>query len=518
MSFVKLALLAGLVFLVSVSDAKERQHESTEHIRLANGAYLQWTPCWFQAPPARPTQCAYFYPATDGSPIRLPVVVIRHRGAGHQTSPILYLAGGPGGSAWITDRQIDFWYAWLDDMQWPHDMVLFDPRGTGLSSPALKCPQSAEVTEQMLTTVADPQENLMREQAAARRCYQHLQAQDHDLKQYNTRAMAQDAHDLMRLLDPQPWNLFSVSYGTRVAMQIQRSYPQHIRSVILDSVYPTQINATLAWPALLDKSLERVFNDCAQNSACNTRYADLSGVFTQLLEQLRKQPLDLTLRHPLRDEALVVKLTDERLLYTLFDALYSWDSLARIPEVIYALRAGDTAPLMPLLQDHVQTLLDDSFSDAVFLSVECHETPPYTDTDYARELQRHARIARYLLPKEIPDICTQWPSGHASADFFEPINSPLPTLILAGELDPITPVEWAVETKQHYPNGYLQIFPGIGHSVISNDACAAQLTRAFLDQPQHTPRPDCLRNLSPASYLPAQMIAPIDATPPQTQE
>jgi pimeloyl-ACP methyl ester carboxylesterase len=71
----------------------------------------------------------------------------------------------------------------------------------------------------------------------------------------------------------------------------------------------------------------------------------------------------------------------------------------------------------------------------------------------------------------------------------------VPTLLLAGEFDPVTPPEWAERAAETLPAGHLFVFPAIGHGVLDSHLCAADLVRAFLAQPDNPVPPSCLSRL-----------------------
>lgn len=471
---------------------------------LANGARLDWVPCWFEVPLTRVTHCAYFYPAESdaASTQRLPVVVFRHLGLQHRESPIMYLAGGPGGSAWLGADEIESWYYWLDSVDWPHDFVVFDQRGTGLSEPRFACPEATELNARLLSDPLPTAQGMAQGYATYRRCHKRLRGADIDLSRYTTVASAGDIRDLMNALGHDAWNLYGVSYGTRLAMEVQRRYPERVRSVILDSVYPPEIDGAMTWPWLLHRSLERLFEACRNDAACHAEHPRLKAQFVDLLDRLAEEPLRYAMPHPVSGKMMDVTVNDERLVYVIFDALYQWDLIGQLPATIDGLHRGDKTLLRPLLAMHVGSLFDPTFSDAVYFSVECHDAHPFDRQRYLQNVEAHPLVAAYTRPAADYDVCEFWSSGRAPERFYRPVHSKLPTLLLAGEMDPITPVEWAEQAARGYPNGYLFRFPGIGHSVIDSDQCGVRIARQFLAHPWKKPSAACVADLPPVQFSP----------------
>jgi pimeloyl-ACP methyl ester carboxylesterase len=65
----------------------------------------------------------------------------------------------------------------------------------------------------------------------------------------------------------------------------------------------------------------------------------------------------------------------------------------------------------------------------------------------------------------------------------EPVVSDIPTLLVAGRFDPVTPAGWAMDAARHLGNSQLLVFGGSGHGVLPGSACAASQVERFLDQP-----------------------------------
>ena len=269
----KTIVLFGLV-IVTVGAGISGWRWLTEppgNVVLTNGTALTWVPCWFEVPLLKTMHCAYFYPPPDKKrgAVRLPVVVVRNRLFVHDDDPVLYIAGGPGGSSWLEKENIDFWPQWIERNDWPHDLVLYDQRGTGLSEPKASCPELIDTARRALAQNLTLEQEYAKAMATARRCHRRLSAEGGQLAMYSTDTNARDAHELMGALGHAQWNLYGVSYGSRVTMEVMRRYPEKIRSVVLDSVYPPSVDAILKWPALVNNALEGLFRQCRLDKDCS---------------------------------------------------------------------------------------------------------------------------------------------------------------------------------------------------------------------------------------------------------
>ncbi len=76
--------------------------------------------------------------------------------------------------------------------------------------------------------------------------------------------------------------------------------------------------------------------------------------------------------------------------------------------------------------------------------------------------------------------CETWPRGVRPADFHQPLSGDVPVLLLAGELDPVTPPAYAYAVAKTLPHGRVLVLRGQGHNVIGA-GCMPKLFAQFLD-------------------------------------
>ena len=480
-------------------------NDNPEDIVLANGTRLEWTPCWFDIPFfswLKTVHCAYLFPSKDQ---KLPVVVIKNRLLWNlNSSPILYLSGGPGSPTGLDQESIEFWWTWLEINDWSHDLVLFDQRGTGLSQPQLTCPELLSLGQNLLEQALTQEKEFSFGAAAIKQCYQRLCEEGIELSNYTTTHNSHDVNDLMAALGGYDWNLYGVSYGTRLALSVVKNHPERLRSVILDSVYPPEIDELFETPFIYDNALATLFKGCQINEECHSTFEHLESTFFMLLEQLRETPIELTISELEIDseKPLKVLINDHRLLEIVFQALYRWDLIEILPLAIDSARRGHYNPLIPLVKFYLEWLLDPYFSDAIYFSVECHDnSSQITREQFMAQVALFPRVRRFVENQWDYNICQIWQVGRENPEFHQPIRSNIPTLLLAGEYDPVTPTRWAKKAAEGFSQGYLFVFPGIGHGVVDSDHCASMITREFLHNPQQKPYNDCLSNLTGSQFI-----------------
>jgi pimeloyl-ACP methyl ester carboxylesterase len=436
----------------------------------------------------------------DVAPARLAVVVIRDRSWRHQPDPVLYLSGGPGGPAWIDEGSIEYWLDWVDDAQLERDLVLYDVRGVGMSEPRLSCPELLELYRAELAVDRPIEESLARQYEAALACKQTLLAAGHRLDNYSTNQNVRDLEDVMATLGYPAWNIYAVSYGTRLAIRAAQANAQGMRSLLLDSVYPPDKNSLALWPGLANDALQRLFAACTRHAECANNYPDLAQQFRLALARLDREPLHVSVEDWWSGEQLAVVVNEDRFYAAVFEALYSRDLIEFLPQAIAEAARGDGTTLQPIIESHVNFLLDRDFSDAVFVSVECADTVPITREDYLAEVERFPLIADLLRNAWDYDVCRTWHEAPAPETMtaLGPIQTP--ALLLSGELDPVTPPSWAEAALPLFASAHHVSFAGIGHDVLGSEECALRLWTAFLEQPNVRPAHACLNDRAPVAF------------------
>jgi hypothetical protein len=97
-------------------------------------------------------------------------------------------------------------------------------------------------------------------------------------------------------------------------------------------------------------------------------------------------------------------------------------------------------------------------------------------------------------------ICEMWGAGTADALENAPVMSDIPTLILAGEYDPITPPAWGELVQQSLSNAYYYEFTGTGHGVSLSGDCAQSVVESFWADPASEPATACLADIGSPTF------------------
>ncbi len=428
----------------------------------------------------------------DSGDVLLQVMILRSTGENPQPDPIVYLEGGPGGSAVVNLEQ---WITPVTPLLEERDVILVDQRGTGFSTPSLACDE--EFSD---ATIFDTPDNVLGE------CITRLQDAGVDRSAYTTFENAADLKELREALGLEQWNLYGVSYGTRLALASMATDPTGIRSVVLDSTYPLTVDLYDTLPSNGLRSFRAVFDACAADAECDATYPDLENRFYETIDRLNAEPQQIKGTHPVNGTNLTYLINGDAFVSVLYQSLYLPEVIPDVPQAIDAAANGNAqaiwdlliAPVFPdpdAVEQYQEEALDlgrESFppaiTDGMHLSVQCTEEVPFTDI---AEVEADARsLPDEVVPGLVGSVvsmqgqCGIWAVPQRDAAELDPlINADIPTLILAGSFDPITPPEWGRLVADRLNNEtYLEI-AGIGHAVIGGGECAATLIGTFIADP-----------------------------------
>lgn len=430
--------------------------------------------------------------------IRLAVAVFHPPGGATEPDPVIYLSGGPGASI------LKMIYTQYDLLSEPvfaagRSLIVFDQRGIGRSQPALDCPKFNDLSLELLDRQIDGHAVSSEEMSALvleslGDCRRDL-AQIADLTAYNSASSAADVHDLSQTLGYEKVNLWGGSYGTRLALEVMRRYPENLRSVVLDAVYPPDVDLYVEAPANFQRSLSRLFESCAANPVCNDAQPDLEKVLFDTVGELNSEPVLREITNPYTGESYEALIRGDTLLALTFQLLY--DSKVRyfIPRIIYDVSQGDFTFLDKVYGSLLN--LSSISSRGMMLSVQCREELPFSSrAGFESEFERNPHLAGMYQGSILGDLiypaCEVWSIGQAETSANQPVESKIPTLILSGEFDPITPPAWGFRAAKTLENSFAYEFPGIGHGASVADKCPLNMMIAFLKEPKQAPDDSCI--------------------------
>jgi pimeloyl-ACP methyl ester carboxylesterase len=401
----------------------------------------------------------------DGAKIKIHVAVIPALTRFPEKDPMFFFAGGPGQAASDIGQLVGS----LFTLRRNRDLVLVDQRGTGRSK-TLTCEAGSldpEKRNPRDALIDGFNANLVQMQREWKRCIETLKG---NAATHRTDDYIADLELVRKALGYEKINVWGGSYGSRVALRYMKLHPGAIRSSVIDGVAPTSLR--LPNDALInsDTQLRALVSACAQLPDCAKTFPTLEKTLDTLLVSLRSTPRNVAINHPADGKPFNATITDVSFATMLWPMLYVPETARMVPFVIEQASAGNYAPFAAMMS--ANDAGDASIAIAQRVAVMCAEdmagqTPITND--------RFGSVASLFF-----DFCKGFPNGKVDAEFFEPTKSDIPTLLLSGSLDPVTPPSQGdLAAKTLTQQKHITV-TGLGH-IVSPHSCVRRIVRKFVE-------------------------------------
>jgi len=447
--------------------------------------------CWFSVDWKKTTKCFYLKTPLSTGEYFLPVVIFKDESIDHREDPVVYLQGGPGAGAGLSQEGIDRWQSWLTVAQLHRDLILIDPRGTGLSLPKLNCSDQGQQINIWKNDVSLSDE-LKTNYQSLLNCFRALEKENSSLSylHLSTKQSATDVINLMARLPYQAWNILGVSYGTRQALEIEKqliSNPDSgLKALVLDSLYPAGLGGVQTWPEVLDSAMRGFFNECVKTIDCKRdvdNSIQLQADFLSALEKLKSRPVRLIIKRWDGEAPVDFVVNDHRFVSAVFAAIYNphdWQNIANaINAINYSNAYESELKLKILFEPYLNRNLNSQFNSLAFTAVDCADNQMGSESDYLQSLNQYPLMADYTKDQWRYQLCHELP-GNQYLNLTSPQH---PILILSGKNDPVTPSAWADAMHRQWKGSQLIFRKNLAHSILSTDICLLENLHYFFDEP-----------------------------------
>lgn len=396
-----------------------------------------------------------------GRKIALEVLILPARSDEVEPDPIFFLAGGPGVSA-LMNRGFFMGTPWREH----RDVVFISQRGTG-GSMRLDCdlPGSADDLAGYLEPVFDTE--------ALGDCLRELELEA-DLRMYSTPIAMDDLNEIRAALGYEQINLVGGSYGTRAALIYMRRHPETVRCAVLNGVAPLKFTNPLYHAAAAQQALEKIFAECAADPVCAGAFGDLEKKLETVLARLEAEPAAVTLTHPETGEPIAATLSREGFAEGLRIMMYR-DS-RRVPLLVQGAYEGALGPFAQAALESERGIRD-AIAFGMLMCVTCSEDVARIDPEMVGPLTEGTFAGAGRVQRQMA-ACEAWPKSQLPERFAEPVRVDVPTLIISGTLDPVTPPMWGDLLAAQLPRSRHVIVPG-AHGV--RGGCIDGVVQQFLD-------------------------------------
>ena len=291
-----------------------------------------------------------------------------------------------------------------------------------------------------------------------------------------------------------------MSYSTKIGQVLIRDYPDKIRSVVMDSPLPLEVNYDEESVKNLLETITKLLSDCENDEKCNSSFPNIKNRFFKYLEEKTINPLQVEIenRKSGKEETFYLKGED---LITIFTSASS-ESVPNVPFEINKLLNNDLTSVKKKLTYLFQEP-NGGTGIGMRLSVWCAEEYPFNSQEIIKSESIKYPQTKGLSPAVFEkEICEIWGVQKVADIENESIKSNIPVLLISGEYDNETPVKWAKSMTNNLTNNYHLIFKGWKHGPTTNwsNPCAMQAANDFFNNPTIKPNPECFAEIKSAVF------------------
>ncbi len=496
------AVLAGAVLLATACTAAPREPAGKDGVTEAADVLagfadqeLDWGECDSGAPG---TECATYevpmdYDAPGGERIEIAVKRFPAEG-GDALGSLVVNPGGPGGSGY--DFADHAPYIVSDAVREKFDVVGFDPRGVGRSSP-LTCLEAGGIDDFLggidgvegdgdMAEVSDAE--LKELQEDSRGFVEACEANAPELMLHmGTANVARDMDILRGLLGDERLTYLGASYGTHIGAQYAEQFPDRVRALVLDGAMDPsqgQLELSVQQANGFRTALRSFVEDCLARPACplggsGDSVDDGVGALSGFLADTAENPLSNSM-----DDREVNRARAE---LGVLAALYTEDWWPRVREgLTAAMGDGDGTMLMQLADDLYSRGDTAAYenSTAALIAVNCSDSPSPRDVEaYADAAAEAAEEAPIFGPAlawgALP--CAYWPEEAVAPSTELDGAGADPVMVVGTTRDSATPYAWAEALAEQLDSGFLLTRDGDGHTGYRmGDRCIDETVDAYL--------------------------------------
>ena len=416
--------------------------------------------------------------------------------SGDVLGSLLVNPGGPGASG------VDFVlgnidYAVGDALQQRYDIVGFDPRGVGASTPVVcgdaadldafiyDIPDATFAADEWIAAIGDAAGTFG---AACEESSGDL------LGSIDTESAARDLDMLRAVLGDERLNYLGYSYGTLLGAVYAERFPERTGRLVLDGAIDptaTDVDMSVAQAQGFERAFDAYAAWCLEQAECPFAgsVADARDDVAALLANVAASPLRAD---DGRDVGSATMFT------AIIVPLYNQAAWPQLTNLFMTTLRGDPSAALALADRYNERNPDGSYGSNIieaFTSIFCLDERSDPSLDAVRAEEKRIIAAAPLFGQYMAYgamTCAQWPAP-AVRDRTPIVAAGSADILVVGTTrDPATPYEWAVTLAETLENGHLVTYDGDGHTGYNKgSACVDAVVEAFLlngDVPAADPR------------------------------
>ena len=364
--------------------------------------------------------------------------------------PIIYLAGGPGGSGinWAKGARFPLFMA----MREFGDVIALDQRGAGLSKPNMSC---LEKLDYPLDKPAERAEALRLYQEKSKSCAEVWRKQAVDLTAYNTNENADDLEVLRKALDARKITLWGSSYGTHLGLAFIRRHEKSVYRAIFSGAEGT--DDTFKLPSALDAQLKLVRDSVNKDAILREKIPGFIELVKRVFAKLEKESVEVKTGH---GKIKLGKFDLQQLTIALPGDRAGKEVL---PALFHDFNKGNyDSPLLKYFAQIIAQQRPGSIGSAMAFATDCAS---FASKSRLARINREGRTSILGDKPEFPfpEVCRAWGNFKLDENFRRPVKSNVKVLFLSGTFDGRTPPSNVEEILKDFPNASHVLIEGAGH-------------------------------------------------------
>jgi pimeloyl-ACP methyl ester carboxylesterase len=422
---------------------------------------------------------------------------------GRRDDPVIYLTGGPG-------ADVEYYVNRFNEhgIRKHRDLYILEQRGIANSGDFCETYYSRNPAVRNVDTLVQSAEAA---RISSEDCVLNATAAGVDITAYNTIENARDVKALRIALGFNKWNVWGISYGTLLGQAYIKEDPDGILAVVLDAIVPLDArDDVISWRVVnwYDRDLEKLNKLCQADDGCGDSFPDLG----ERVRDAARATMDSAIAVDVEDtetfptgKAYILSDIATFLPFTLF---YEQSNYPALPAIIYAWLDAVESRDEELFKAIAVALSDGIFggSQGMYDAIMCNDG--YREAAIASTAVDRAEFPVLTNAVSVEGDAEAWAQSCIDIgapprprEEFAAVQTDIPTLLIEGDMDPITPPPLAHVIAPGFSNGTYVEFPYAGHGPSRSVECAGDLLNKFYDNPMAEPDLSCVDEMEVPEFI-----------------
>jgi pimeloyl-ACP methyl ester carboxylesterase len=286
---------------------------------------------------------------------------------------------------------------------------------------------------------------------------------------------AEDIDSVREALGAAQIDVWSISYGTRLAQEYIKRFPARVRRVVMAGFVPLDYRTPLFHALNAQRVLDLLFYKCLADERCNAKYPNIKNEWSALLRRLDRSPAQV------QWHGTTVSMGRGRFTEEVRNSFGTAAGQRAFPAMVHAAFGGDFDPFLRGLRKGPSP-----YAIGLYFTIACSEGSSRIGPADVERYTAGTFLGDYRVRQELA-ACAEWPRYQLPVDFFNPPASTPQLLVISGEMDDVMPPDYAEQFCSKLPNCHLVIIPNLGHGpfdlgVWTAGDCYDVITGRFLNK------------------------------------